>query len=47
MAEGKNKSAPVERGLTTDAAIAIGPTAAVVANHLLNRPKPKDKKKKG
>jgi hypothetical protein len=27
------------RSLTTDAAIALGPTLAVVANHYLNKPK--------
>jgi hypothetical protein len=32
-------SAPLTRSLTTDAAILAGPTIAVVANHLLNRPK--------
>jgi hypothetical protein len=43
MPENRNKKAELERGLTTDIAIATGPTLAVVANHLLNQDrKPKD-----
>ena len=31
---------PAERGIVTDAAIVLGPTVAVVATRLLQRPKP-------
>jgi hypothetical protein len=48
--ERDGKPAPereISRGLTTDIAIGLGPTAAVVANHLLkkgDKPKPEPKK---
>lgn len=43
MPENRNEKAALLRGLTTDVAIAAGPTIAVVAKHLLKQhQKPKD-----
>jgi hypothetical protein len=38
--EQENNTPKLERGLLTDAAIVAGPSAAVVLNHYLSRPKP-------